>query len=376
MEALKYWKPTQTPPILPSPATPTPEHHTHYVETTTDDDDQDQDEDEEEEEEEGSFFDLELTLPQQQRDDADNDSEFGFTLSPSPNDQTTDPNLLHLELHSSEPNSKPHFTASFFKSATKFRVFMLGLNKSNPNVLNHNSNSSHSNAQNLNQKQESDSQKKKKLFTVKFKVDEVPILSLFTRDNISKAKTHNQNNKVSEKDNKEHNTEESQLESPSSSSSSSSSDDKLSFSKEVMQKYFKKVKPLYVRVSRKYAEKLKFSAQLNSPAPEKAQADVVTSENGGNNNVKGQKQGTLPLPAGLRVVCKQLGKSRSASSSVPSTEEATVSSRRRDDSLVQQHDGIQSAILHCKSSFNASKECESSELQVSESVSDPLHIES
>ncbi|MCI56726.1 putative membrane-associated kinase regulator 2, partial [Trifolium medium] len=82
--------------------------------------------------------------------------------------------------------------------------------------------------------------------------------------------------------------------------------------------------------------------------------EVDTTKNGGN-DVKGQKQGTLPLPAGLRVVCKRLGKSRSASSATPSPDATAVPSRRRDDSIVQQQDGIQSAILHCKSSFNASK---------------------
>ncbi|KAJ1408248.1 putative membrane-associated kinase regulator 2 [Sesbania bispinosa] len=45
-------------------------------------------------------------------------------------------NLLLLDPNSSEPNSKPQpqFTASLLKSATKFRVFMLGLKKSKPNV--------------------------------------------------------------------------------------------------------------------------------------------------------------------------------------------------------------------------------------------------
>jgi len=59
--------------------------------------------------------------------------------------------------------------------------------------------------------------------------------------------------------------------------------------------------------------------------------------------VKGQKQGNVPLPAGLR---KHLGKGRAPP---PPFE----SSKRRDDSLLQQHDWIQGAILHCKRSFNA-----------------------
>lgn len=329
---LKYLKPTeatphpqsQTPSTLPSPP-PTEEEEeedTEYIETTTDD---------EEEEEDEPFFDIEFTVPEEQEPN-ESENELGFTLSPLTNEQ------LQLELNSSEPNSKPQFTASFLKSATKLRVFMSGaLSKSK---------SSDSTAQ----KPES---QKKKLFTVKFKVDEVPFVSFFTKDNSSKGKTGSDtDNKVSQNHKKQNNTkeEEPKLHSPSSASS----DEKLRFSKEVMQKYLKKVKPLYVKVSRKYAEKLKFSSsQLNSLPLKKPPAEKVRTENEGNkNNVKSQKQGSLPLPSGLRVVCKHLGKSRSGSLA---TEVTAVSSRRRDDSTVQQQDGIQSAILHCKSSFNASK---------------------
>ncbi|WJX48065.1 hypothetical protein P8452_34677 [Trifolium repens] len=343
---LKYWKPTQE---TPQSTTTLPEVTTAEEEDT--DDIQTTDDDEEEEEEDEPYFDLHFTVPeeeeQEQEEANESDSEFRFTISPATNDK------VQLELDSSQPNSKPQFTASFLKSATKFRVFMLGLNKSK----------SSSQTQNPNQKQELESQKKK-LFTVKFKVDEVPFVSFFTRDNSSKGKSTTNDNKASPKENKKDNTEEeSQLR-----SHSPSSEDKISFSKEVMQKYLKKVKPLYVRVSRKYAEKLRFSGQLNNspvkkPATEKVETEVDTTKNGGN-DVKGQKQGTLPLSAGLRVVCKRLGKSRSASSATPSPDATAVSSRRRDDSIVQQQDGIQSAILHCKSSFNASsKECESSEIE-------------
>ncbi|KAK2385180.1 putative membrane-associated kinase regulator [Trifolium repens] len=349
MEALtflKYWKPTQgtpQPTTLPEAATAEQEEDTDDIQITTDDDD-----------EEEPYFDLHFTVPeeeeqeQEQEEANESDSEFRFTISPATNHK------VQLELDSSQPNSKPQFTASFLKSATKFRVFMLGLNKSKLS----------STAQNPNQQQQQQPEsQKKKLFTVKFKVDEVPFVSFFTRDNSSKGKSTANDNKISSKEKKQDNTEE------ESQSHSPSSEDKISFSKEVMQKYLKKVKPLYVRVSRKYAEKLRFSGQLNTspvkkPATEKVETEIDTTKNGGN-DVKVQKQGTLPLPAGLRVVCKRLGKSRSASSATPSPDATTaVSSRRRDDSIVQQQDGIQSAILHCKSSFNASsKECESSEIE-------------
>nr|KYP58657.1 hypothetical protein KK1_014074 [Cajanus cajan] len=98
--------------------------------------------------------------------------------------------------------------------------------------------------------------------------------------------------------------------------------------KRFMRNYFKMVKPLYVRVSR---------------AP----------------NGNTQKQGTVPLPAALR---KHFGKGPSP---------PLLTSKRRDDSLLHQHDWIQGAILHCKNSFNASTECESSELPRSVSDTSP-----
>jgi len=260
--------------------------------------------------------------------DSDSEKEFNFTLSPSASSDHPTISLSpshHLLFNgdillNSQPNSKPHFTASFFKSATKLRVFMLGLKKPKPNA---------------GDKQPNTHPKKprhRKLFTVNFKVEEVPIVSFFTRDNSSRAKPSNTQN-----------AEETEP-------SHSQIEDKRS-----MPKYLKMVKPLYVRVSKRYAEKLRFSDQVDatspdsappcSTAPEKSptEAEGSPTEGAAPANVKGQKQGNVPLPAGLR---KHLGKGRAPP---PPFE----SSKRRDDSLLQQHDWIQGAILHCKRSFNA-----------------------
>ncbi|KAH1049169.1 hypothetical protein GLYMA_08G019100v4 [Glycine max] len=67
---------------------------------------------------------------------------------------------------------------------------------------------------------------------------------------------------------------------------------------------------------------------------------------------------------------KHLGKARSAAVPPPPPP-ALVSSKRRDDSLLQQHDWIQGAILLCKNSFNASPECEISQLPRSVSDGSP-----
>ncbi|KAA8520889.1 hypothetical protein F0562_011562 [Nyssa sinensis] len=389
----------------------------HHTADTDEDDDDD-----------GPFFDLEFTVPDEDdgdeqvkpeddcgnsedngdedRDDdiesdgtdGENERDFKFTLSSGSSGDRTDPNvslspsddlffkgrLVPIEPSSivcngSEPNSKPQFPVSLLKSATKFRVLMLKFKKSKSNVAEKTEPNGSASATPKQQKQSVDSQHQQqnqpqsKFLTVKFKVEEAPILSLFTRDNSSRATSGNKAQKQ--------NSEE------------SASDEKR-FSKDVMQRYLKMVKPLYVRASRRYGDKLRFSGQLSlgssegttaRPSPPSTAAEksppvkLMTAKSESESpevnetpvpgNVKSQKP--VNLPAGLRVVCKHLGKSRSASSAVAAAPSLPTTSSRRDDSLLQQQDGIQSAILHCKRSFNASRDSEGSNLP--RSVSDPSH---
>ncbi|KAI5329058.1 PREDICTED: probable membrane-associated kinase [Prunus dulcis] len=399
----------------------------------TDDDDSDGDD--------GPFFDLEFAVPDEdeaqpqthkpsgqsmdetdvehQEDDDDDSSEeddeesddgvdgereFNFTVSSgSSHDRTDDPTLTlspsddlffkgklvpiepsSIEFNpSEEPNSKPQFAVSLLKSATKFRVFMLGLKKSKSNANGSEKTEpavgsveppQKTQEKQQQQQQQPQQQKQKqqgKLFTVKFKVEEVPIVSLFTRDNSSRISTTNKSQTQTQTQQK-----------PISAAEESASEEKR-FSKEVMQKYLKMVKPLYVRVSKRYGEKLRLSGQLSlsgstAPAPvagcEKSQSGTEASEPPATASIAKSchKQGNFP--AGLRVVCKHLGKSRSASSAVAAAPSGAVVSQRRDDSLLQQQDGIQSAILHCKRSFNASRDSDSTLL--SRSVSDPSNEKS
>nr|GMD07539.1 probable membrane-associated kinase regulator 2 [Ipomoea batatas] len=294
-----------------------------------------------------------------------------------------------LLLNETEANSK--FPVSLAKTATKFRVLMLKLKKpkanaeqkpekSEPDGVNPAKPSPKGKPEN--EKDESQSRPEKKLFTVRFKVEEVNIKSLFTRDNSSKNAN---NGKAAQKTN----AEDSHSSNVDSNSSSSSLAEEKKFSKEMMQKYLKMVKPLYIRVSKRYGEKLRFSGQLSlsgagagakaalvaSPPPpqptaEKGEAEAaeVAEKTAVLSNVKSLKQGNLP--AGLRVVRKHLRKSRSAPSPVVSSS-GELSSRRRDDSLLQQQDGIQSAILHCKRSFNSTRDSNMSIL--SRTTSDASH---
>ncbi|MBA0839589.1 hypothetical protein Goarm_005298, partial [Gossypium armourianum] len=74
---------------------------------------------------------------------------------------------------------------------------------------------------------------------MKFKVEEVPIMFLFSKDNGKSQKQQSSDDSIS---------------------------DENRFSKYVMQRYLKQVKPLYVKVSRRYGEKLRFSGHLNPPS--------------------------------------------------------------------------------------------------------------
>lgn len=406
--------------VRPSTTTTIVTAVSHHSAESTDDDD-------EEEEDDGPFFDLEFTVPdeedeqekhevndgdeEREDDDIESDgteSEFKFTLSSGSSGERTDPNLslspsddlffkgrlVPVEPSSivfngsdSESNSKSQF--SLLKSATKFRVLMLKFKKSKSNVgekTEPEQKKEEPEKQKQQQQQnQNQNQSESKHFTVKFKVEEVPIVSLFTRDNSSRASSGT--NRKSQK--------QQSLDEPVVS-------DEKRFSKDVMNKYLKMVKPLYVRVSKRYGEKLGFSGQLSlggtksgpspSPSPPSTAAQKLPPPKASAakgeleptkgdpqlapaaaSNVKGQKQGNFP--AGLRVVCKHLGKSRSASAVVAAAPTSgSVQTRRRDDSLLQQQDGIQSAILHCKKSFNSSRDSESSLL--SRSVSDPSHEKS
>lgn len=335
-------------------------------------------------------------------DESETEGELKFTLSSSGSSvDGTDPNvslspsadlffkgsLVPIEpsslfLTASEANAK--FSSSLLKSATKFRVLMLKLKKPKANAPTKTGKSEgdgdgdgsvsatpkpQQKKVSENESEEPQNRTRSKFFTVKFKVEEVPIKSLFTRDNSSKG-----NNNSSSK------TQKRNPEEACSTNAANLASDEKKFSRDVMQKYLKKVKPLYIRVSKRYGEKLRFSGQLSltgnaatkaGPSPplsvsSKAEAATDTPQSA----EKNQKQGNIPT--GLRKVGKHLGKSRSASSAVVAA--APVSSNRRDDSLLQQQDAIQGAILHCKRSFNSSRDSESSIL--SRSASDASHEKS
>ncbi|KAH7841443.1 hypothetical protein Vadar_029932 [Vaccinium darrowii] len=102
------------------------------------------------------------------------------------------------------------------------------------------------------------------------------------------------------------------------------------FPKVVIQKYLKLINPFYYsRASKRYTDQ---TDEISKTTPFSSPRKQVQQQ--------GIRVGT--------VAGNHLGKSRSTSSAV------RAAPARRDDSLLLQDDGIQSAILHCKRSYNSS----------------------
>ncbi|CAL4966129.1 unnamed protein product [Urochloa decumbens] len=251
--------------------------------------------------------------------------------------------------------------ASMLRPATKFRVLLLKLRK--PKAAAPADGNSGGGAPAPPKQQAS-------RFLIKFRVDEAPpLVSLFTRDNSSRT-----SDAGTCADRPTQAPAAAQQQQPQDASAISAEERR--FAKEVVLKYLSsKIKPLYVKVSRRYGERLRFpgggasegeetDAEPDLPAaPSPAQAPAATPTAPQPVVVAcGVRAPRASVPAGLKQVCKRLGKSRSASSAVAAAPlggggaaaGTHAQAQRRDDSLLQVQDGIQSAIAHCKRSFNAS----------------------
>ncbi|KAJ7974117.1 putative Membrane-associated kinase regulator [Quillaja saponaria] len=331
---LKFWRPTT---LSPSNTT-IPDF---LVET-----------DNEFDEEEDSFFDLELTAPgYDTKENNENDNhledktiikskleakevsysvlakkageyEISNSKKPTFSVSASEP-ISKRKILPIEPSFKPQSPIALLKSVPKFGIFMF---KKPMSVGTKKTGKTESKKVFMGtQKQQS------KVFSLKLKIEESQNSSKLTRDNSLRSngsKPQNQNREDSKSER---------------------------FSKDVIQKYLKLIKPLYVKVSRRYNDKIKFSEELSvaSPTSSPAMSSVSSS--------KKEKHGIFP--GGIRIGCKHLGKSKSASAATG----VASPDNRRDDSLLQQHDGIQSAILHCKRSFNSSRDSSLSRFTTSSS---------
>ena len=338
---LKYWKSTSGSGAMLSPHTslPTSACSTTTIVTSVSDHDSDDSADDD-----GPFFDLEFGVPAEDvENETESDEENGEekeaevidelveveveeersfqdnSLTFSPSDELFFNGRIVQIDHSEQSGDKPGqfsipIPISLIKSASKFRVFILGLKRSKseskqcpPPPI----------SPPQNQNRYDSSSTKKKFFAVRFKVDDVPVLSLLTRAS-SNSKSPTPILNEAEDDGKRPQLQKTE-------ERDNNDEKKNTAKKEVVQKYLKMVK---IKVSKKHQK---------ATAKEKKEKKMR------------QKQ-----RVNLKVMAKKhLGKSDSAV--IHSMVRDTTSSKKRDDSLLQQQDGIQSAILHCKRSFNSSK---------------------
>ncbi|KAJ6760184.1 MEMBRANE-ASSOCIATED KINASE REGULATOR 2-RELATED [Salix purpurea] len=310
------------------------------------------------EEGEDSFFELELTVPDFDTSKCGRDSTTNIKNSHPlgkesnffDSKQASLHNLAHKESHNPQhtfqqpslstdhlvskrkilpvehvSSTKPQSPISLLKSAPRFRVLMFKKPKSMASQKTEKTGEAEQ--FNANSKRHESN----KLFTVKFKLEEVANASFFTKQNSLRKQI---------------------------AKDSYDNDTSKRFSKEMIQKYLKLIKPLYIRVSKKQNDKMKFSGELSAGSPSSSPASVPAKEKQGN------------FSAGIRVVSRHLGKSKSASAT---TGISPPIGSRRDDSLLLQNDGIQSAILHCKKSFNSSRDSSSmsSETLLEKSMASP-----
>ncbi|PUZ58766.1 hypothetical protein GQ55_5G534500 [Panicum hallii var. hallii] len=323
-------------------------------------------------EDDASFFDLEFAVPGDESAASDAEEErveFNFAVAgedvasgggevvavdavAAPAGAETGDGKDGAEAEAAEAAPAPP-PASLLRPATKFRVLLLKLRKPKVAVP------AEGNGGAAAPKQTS-------RFLIKFRVDDAPLVSLFTRDNSSRTSDAGA---CADRP-------AAAAQHPQDASAAITAEERR-FAKEVVLKYLSKIKPLYVKVSRRYGERLRFAGasegeetdaepDLPAPFPSPAPSSQPPAAAAASQPVVvacGVRAPRAGVPAGLKQVCKRLGKSRSASSAVAAAPSPPPPSpgapQRRDDSLLQLQDGIQSAIAHCKRSFNASKGSES-----------------
>lgn len=263
------------------------------------------------EEGDDSFFDLEISMgsfdfPVEKPTKSELACFSRPAISMSPADHFSKRKIMPFE-----PNSKPQSPIALLKSAPRFRVF--GFKKS-PGSVAESEKSEMSVLAGIPEK------------TPKHEKQGSPSIQIFSR-RISSRKTGDFSRNLKTED------------VPGNDSSNR-------FSGDVIQKYLSKLKP------KKETDKSKISGEMWNQSTASSPAMSFFSK---------EKQGRN-IPAGIRGVCKHLGKSRSASAT------ASPIITRRDDSLLLQDDGIQSAIQHCKRSFASSRDSESSSLSNDSSI--------
>ncbi|XP_073298441.1 probable membrane-associated kinase regulator 2 [Primulina huaijiensis] len=263
------------------------------------------------EEDEESFFDLVFKSPDSSTIEGGNEaSKKDLPFMESPRDVFLSKNRVL------DANSKAMSPISLMRLHSKLKVFRLGfkqivqMRKPEPNAQ---LNTSPVTVFGKSSKIEQRSQ-----VSAKRKEDEFHVSSVFARDNSLRSKM------LEEKYDCERVT-----------SSYVVSPEKLS--RDSVRKYLKLIKPFYAKVSKRQDEKQVKSKTSLTPLPSPVTAPMNVSKFRDGRSIVGS----------FKVVARYSGQSRYTSTAQPPI-------RRRDDSLLEQHDGIQGAIRHCKESYNSS----------------------
>ncbi|XP_075476322.1 membrane-associated kinase regulator 5-like [Primulina tabacum] len=264
---------------------------------------------EEENDEDDSFFDLVFKPPTSCKGgNAGSKKDFEFIES------SRDVFLSKSEFMISKPLSQ---AVTLVRSTPKFRVFMLGF-KRTTKCGKVDQSCGESKASTSNQSSKPSKKERENRFSGKFGVEEMSIAPVLGRENSLRSRLLR---------------DEDDDETLSVGASSVKS----------IPKYLKLIRPFQMKASKK----AKVSNSITpSHSPETAPVNFSPSKL----SVGSRSVGSL------KIAARNLVKSRSVSATASTISLAPPSVRRRDDSLLEQHDGIQGAILHCKKSYNSSKE--------------------
>eukprot|EP00253_Pinus_taeda_P010860 PITA_10860 len=303
------------------------------------------------------YFDIDISLPlfpidttptltsgsSSGEDDSEDEFELDFSISTAnaqnPNHSISSPAenvvsdqptpLLPASTQACNVSGVKIHSPKLFRTATRLKISLFGFRKSGKVGLDLQSPCAE--YAGTGSAMDSPVPKQNRLFTMKFKVVEVPLASLFTRDN-SKVAKRDGNNGFQEKS-KDSDDGEGQCK---------SMDRDKKRAKEIVQKYVKMIKPLYVKISQRCNEKIRFRdpqkrGERNElkngrcPGSERSEKQVSFSDFSGN----------------LKMVYKHLGKGRQQTSDM---QKKLPNYYTSESTMMEVQSAIQGAISHCKQS--------------------------
>lgn len=237
--------------------------------------------------------------------------------------------ITSLQFSSNVPGVKTQFP-NFLGTATKLNISFSGFRKSaklgrdlkSPNCAEYGT------------AMDSPVPKMSRLLTVKFKVVEVPLVSLFSRDN-SKGSKRDVNNQGFQKESEDFSDDE-------GGQACKCMDRDKKRAKEIVMKHVKKIKPLFVKISQMYDEKISSRDLENSTVRDGWKIGVNQGSE------RSEKHVSFFYFSGKRkIVYNHLGKRETQPSDIQQKPPNYMSSEK---TLMEIQSSIQEAIAHCKRS--------------------------